>query len=260
MPSSALPITIIQPDIVWEDKEANLNNYDTLIRQLNAEKRIVLLPEMFSTGFSMKPEPLAESMDGQSVQWMRDTARRYKIILAGSIIIKEEGHFYNRFVWMQPDGQYWHYDKRHLFAYAGEDKEYTHGHQRTIVSVNGWKICLAVCYDLRFPVWLRNQKTEYDALIVVANWPERRSIAWRTLLQARAIENQCFVVGVNRIGKDGNDIEYKGESCVFDPIGTSLLMLDGRTNAAQINLDKQVLETTRATLPFLKDGDEFLLL
>lgn len=260
MPSSSLPITIIQPNIIWEDKAANLKNYTQILEGLKPEKRIVILPEMFTTGFSMNPKPLAEEMDGNSVRWMKEMASKHKIIIAGSLIIEAEGNYYNRFVWMQPDGKYWHYDKRHLFAYAGEDKAYSRGQQRTIVSVNGWRICLVVCYDLRFPVWLSNQKAEYDVLVVVANWPERRSLAWLSLLQARAIENQCYVVGVNRTGVDANNIEYNGRSCVFDPLGEPLLQLDEHTVTEDINLSKEQLENTRLSLPFLKDADEFILL
>lgn len=245
---------------MWEDKEANLKYYSEALEAMNIAKRVVVLPEMFTTGFSMTPRPLAETMDGTTLQWMKMAAAKYKCILAGSLIIEDGGKFYNRFVWMQPDGKHWHYDKRHLFAYAGEDKEYSRGGQRTIVSVNGWKICLAVCYDLRFPVWLRNQKSEYDVLVIAANWPERRSLAWRTLLQARAIENQCYVIGINRIGRDGNDMDYNGGSSVFDPLGAVLLQLDEHQQSGKIDLDKEALENARLSLPFLKDADDFLLI
>ncbi|HEU4632413.1 MAG TPA: nitrilase-related carbon-nitrogen hydrolase, partial [Flavisolibacter sp.] len=208
---SKLTITLIQADLRWEDKEANLKMLEEKINSIKGSTQVVVLPEMFSTGFSMKPEQLAETMEDSTVQWMKKIAADKKIILTGSIIIKEAGNYYNRLLWMLPNGQFGQYDKRHLFAFAGEDQHYTGGTQRLIASVNGWKINLLVCYDLRFPAWARqqfdrNQDFEYDVLVYVANWPERRSIAWKTLLQARAIENQCYVIGVNRVGKDGNDI------------------------------------------------------
>ncbi|HNE94313.1 MAG TPA: nitrilase-related carbon-nitrogen hydrolase, partial [Chitinophagaceae bacterium] len=178
------------------------------IASIKSKTEIVVLPEMFSTGFSMQPEKYAENMDGICVNWMKTIATKYKIILTGSLMIKEKETFYNRLVWMLPNGKYGFYNKRHCFAYAKENEHYTPGNNRFIASVNGWKINLQICYDLRFPVWARqasNQLTpEYDILLYVANWPQRRSHAWKTLLTARAIENQCYVIGVNRIGTDGN--------------------------------------------------------
>ena len=178
-PADSLRITIIQPDIAWEDKAANLAHYSRLIEGISGAKEIVVLPEMFSTGFSMAPERLAEGMDGATVQWMRDTARAHRIILTGSLIIEEDGKYYNRIIWMQPDGTYGSYDKRHLFAFAGEDAHYSPGERRLIVQVKGWRICPLVCYDLRFPVWLRNTDELYDLLLIVANWPEKRAAHWR---------------------------------------------------------------------------------
>ena len=199
---STLTITGIQTILHWEDPAANLKMLEEKINNISTKTEIVILPEMFSTGFSMKPDELAETMDGETVKWMKRIAAAKKIILTGSVIIEEGGKFFNRLIWALPNGQCGVYDKRHLFAYAGEDEKYTPGTKRLIASVKGWKINLLVCYDLRFPVWARQQAQEegpeYELLIYVANWPERRIHAWKTLLQARAIENQCYVVGVNR--------------------------------------------------------------
>ncbi len=224
MPGEQLHITLIQPDIVWENKEANLQQYEKMIAGISGVKHVVALPEMFSTGFSMAPERLAEML------------------------------------WVQPDGKIGTYDKRHLFAYADEEKHYTCGDKRLIVSVNGWRINLMVCYDLRFPVWARNQGDEYDVLLYVANWPEPRSLAWRTLLQARAIENQSYVVGVNRVGKDGKDFNYLGESSVFGPLGEQIWQKAGDPACHTVSLEKEVLQKVRTKLPFLNDADKFLLL
>lgn len=234
------------------------------IGNIKERTEVVVLPEMFSTGFSMKPEQLAEIMEGETVQWMKRVAAERKIILTGSVIIKEKENYYNRLIWMLPNGQYGVYDKRHRFAFAGEDKHYTAGTKRLIASVKGWKINLQVCYDLRFPVWARQQSQpdgpEYDILIYVANWPERRSHAWKTLLQARAIENQCYVIGVNRVGNDGNTIYHSGDSMIIDPMGEVLYHKKDQEDVFTISLDKKHMETIREKLPFLRDADGFLIL
>jgi omega-amidase len=238
---------------------------------------------MFSTGFSMQPEKLAETMDGETVQWMKDVAAKNKIILTGSLIIQENDDFYNRLIWMLPNGQVGYYDKRHLFAFGEEDKHYTPGNKRLIASAKGWKINLQVCYDLRFPVWARNRiletdstteqsaidaisggpipktRPEYDLMIYVANWPERRNHAWKTLLCARAIENQCYVVGVNRVGRDGNNINHSGNSLVIDPLGEVLYHMADEEDVFTITLQKEHLEEVRTKFPFWKDGDNFSL-
>lgn len=286
------------------------------IRSIEQKTQVVLLPEMFSTGFSMKPELLAETMDGETVQWMARVAKQKRVILGGSLIVAESGgsgqaapsgqtathasghtaagtQYFNRFVWMQPNGQYGFYNKRHRFAFAGEDGHYTAGTERFLASVNGWKINLQVCYDLRFPVWARQSPLlretddvphsfsggeggrqrrpdeagpgdeaapEYDALVYVANWPERRSLAWRTLLQARAIENQCYVIGVNRVGEDGNSIYHSGDSMVIDPLGEILYHKKDEEDVFTLTLDKTQLKTVREKFPFWKDGDAFQIL
>jgi predicted amidohydrolase len=232
------------------------------ISSIKERPQVVVLPEMFSTGFSMKPEQLAEKMEGPTIQWMKKIAAEKKIILTGSVIIEEAGAYFNRLLWMLPNGQYGQYDKRHLFAFAGEDQHFAGGTQRLIASVNGWKVNLLVCYDLRFPAWARqqfdrDQGFEYDVLIYVANWPERRSTAWKTLLQARAIENQCYVIGVNRVGKDGNDIYYSGDSMVIDPLGEILYQKAQEEDVFTITLDKEHLQQVREKFPFWKDADSF---
>ena len=266
MPS--LRFSLIQTNLHWEDKEKNLAMFAEKINNLQEPAHVIILPEMFSTGFSMKPELLAEKMDGLTVKWMKKISGQKKIILTGSIIVEEEGQYYNRLIWMQPDGRFGYYDKRHLFAYAEEDKHYSPGNKRLIASVNGWKINLLVCYDLRFPVWSRQFPTstsgdengyEYDVLIYVANWPQKRSTAWKTLLQARAIENQSYVIGVNRVGKDGNEIDHAGDSMVIDPLGEILYHQKDKEDIFTITLDKDHLEKVRTRFPFLKDADDFTI-
>lgn len=259
-----LLVTVIQTNLHWEDKKANLQMLEEKINSIKEKTEVVVLPEMFSTGFSMKPEQLAETMEEETVQWMKRVAAEKRIILTGSVIIKEKENYYNRLIWMLPNGQYGVYDKRHRFAFAGEDKHYTAGTKRLIASVKGWKINLQVCYDLRFPVWARQQSQpdgpEYDILIYVANWPERRSHAWKTLLQARAIENQCYVIGVNRVGNDGNTIYHSGDSMIIDPMGEVLYHKKDQEDVFTISFDKKHLETIREKLPFLRDADGFLIL
>jgi omega-amidase len=261
---STLTITTIQTNLHWEDKKANLQMLEEKINSIKEKTEIVVLPEMFTTGFSMNPAELAETMEGETVQWMKRVAAAKKIILTGSVIIEEGGHYFNRMIWMLPNGQYGVYDKRHRFAYAGEDDHYTAGTKRFIASVKGWKINLLVCYDLRFPVWARQQSQpegpEYDLLIYAANWPEKRVHAWKTLLQARAIENQCYVVGVNRVGKDANDFYYSGESMIADPMGEVLYTKKDEEDIFTITLEKTHLQNVREKLPFLRDADSFQII
>lgn len=265
-----LKITLIQTNLHWEDKAANLQVLEQKISSISQPTHIVVLPEMFSTGFSMKPELLAEKMDGATLTWMQKNAAAKKIIVTGSIIIEEDGHYYNRLIWMLPNGQYGHYDKRHLFAYGEEDQHFTAGSKRMIAQVNGWKINLQVCYDLRFPVWARQACTppengkyegaEYDILLYVANWPERRIHAWKTLLTARAIENQAYTIGVNRVGNDGHNIYHSGASMVVNAMGETLYQKEHEEDIFTITLNKEALEETRNKLPFARDADGFLLM
>jgi omega-amidase len=286
---STLTVTTIQPDLQWEDKSANLRRLEEKIDAIDVHTELVILPEMFSTGFSMRPELLAEPMEGPTVAWMLNLATRKKIILTGSVIIEEEGKYFNRLIWMLPNGQYGYYDKRHRFAYAGENEHYSAGHKRLVASVKGWKVLLLVCYDLRFPVWSRQaaqehaasrptatadpiaattapgdaghpqdtRELEYDLIIYVANWPQRRSLAWKTLLQARAIENQAYVIGVNRVGNDGNNIAHSGDSMIIDPLGEILYHEADKEDVFTLTLQKDQLETTRQRFPFWKDADHF---
>lgn len=260
---SSLTLTIIQTDLVFENKTVNLERLKTKIENIEQRTEIVVLPEMFSTGFSMQPELFAETMEGETVKWMKEIAEANKIILTGSIIIEEDGQYFNRLVWMLPNGQLGYYDKRHLFAYGEEDKHYTGGNKRLIASVKGWKINLLICYDLRFPVWSRQQsgvdETEYDLLIYVANWPEKRSHAWKTLLCARAIENQCYVAGVNRVGKDNKNIYHSGNSLVIDPLGQVLYHMADEEDVFTITLQKEDLNKARTQFPFWKDADDFTI-
>lgn len=262
---SAITFTLIQTHLHWEQKQKNLDQLEQKIKGIQEKTQVVILPEMFSTGFSMKPEQLAEIMDGETVQWMKRLAAEQKIILTGSVIIEEDGQYFNRLIWMLPNGQYGYYNKRHLFAFAKEDEHYTGGNERLIASVNGWKINLLVCYDLRFPVWARQafdeeKNFEYDVLVYVANWPERRNTAWRTLLQARAIENQCYVIGVNRVGDDGNKIYHSGDSMVISPLGEILYHKKDEEDVFTITLHKEDLDEIRNKFPFWKDADAFKIL
>lgn len=301
MPSNDLTFTLIQSSIYWEDKPSNLQMFQQKIESISQKTEVVILPEMFSTGFTMNAEPLAETMDGRTVQWMKETSAKYKIILVGSLIIAsppsplstcgegeqnalpqaqgdnenchgepdEPRQFYNRLIWMLPNGQYGFYDKRHLFGFAGEDKYYAPGTKRLIASVKGWKINLQICYDLRFPVWARQSPTqpgptgeespEYDILVNIANWGAKRSNAWKTFLQARAIENQCYTIGVNRVGVDGNGVEYSGDSMVVGPWGEVLYHKEKEEDIFTITLTKETLNDVRQQFPFLKDGDGFAI-
>lgn len=258
---ASLTFSLIQTALHWEDSAANRAALAQKIAALSGKTQVVILPEMFTTGFSMKPEAFAESMDGESVAWMKGLATAHKLILTGTLMIREGDAFYNRLLWVLPNGQVGTYDKRHLFAYAGENEHYTAGHKRLIASVNGWRMNLQVCYDLRFPVWARQQYNEegfeYDVLIYVANWPERRATAWKTLLQARAIENQCYVIGVNRVGEDGHGIYHSGDSIVVDSLGEVLYTKAHEEDVFTITLDKEQLESVREKLPFWKDADNF---
>ena len=261
---SSLTVTLIQTDLQWENKESNLAMLAKKIHALKPPVQVVVLPEMFSTGFSMNPGALAETMDGPTLQWMQHTAKEKKVILTGSVIIEEEGRFFNRMIWMLPNGQYGFYNKKHLFAFAEEDRHYTAGTERFITSVNGWKIALMVCYDLRFPVWARQQSGpgepfEYDMLLYVANWPQRRSLAWKTLLVARAIENQCFVVGVNRVGNDGNGIYHSGDSMLVDPLGEVLFHSENEEAVFTTTLQKEKLDEVREKFQFWRDKDRFVI-
>lgn len=249
-----LKVTIIQPDIIWENKIANLLQYEETINKITSKSDVIILPEMFTTGFTMETS-LAEPRCGYTTEWMQIMSIQKDSYVMGSIIISD-ADIRNRFLCVK-DKSIQHYDKKHLFAYAHEDKFYTAGDERKIVNINGWRILLQICYDLRFPVFARNQD-DYDAIVYVANWPAKRSIHWRTLLRARAIENQCYVIGVNRVGTDGNGHLYSGDSQVIDPFG-NIICESNEPAVMNTELDYELLNKIRNDFPFLKDRDLFEL-
>ncbi len=258
-----LACTLIQSKLFWQDAGANRKMFEQKINSIKEKTEVVILPEMFSTGFSMNPEQFAETMEGETVAWMKHIASSKKIIVTGSLMTNEDNNYYNRLIWMLPNEHFGCYDKRHLFAYGDEHNHYSEGNKRLIASAKGWKINLQVCYDLRFPVWARqcmhNNSFEYDVLIYIANWPERRSLAWKALLQARAIENQCYVIGVNRVGNDGNNIYHSGDSMVIDPLGEILYHKKDEEDIFTIALDKKHLDDVRKKFPFWRDADRFII-
>ena len=255
--SRFLNVVLIQSDIIWQQNGQNLINYSKKINQIKEEVDLIILPEMFTTGFSMEPQSIAETMDGKTVQWMLATAKETDSAIGGSVIIFEKGNYYNRFIFVHPSGEINYYNKRHLFTLAGEDKIYTPGSEKTIVNYKGWKICLLVCYDLRFPVWARNVEN-YDLLLYVANWPKPRIMAWDTLLAARAIENMCYTIGVNRVGVDGNKLAYNGHSAAYNYLGEQLVTAEeDKEIVISVVLNKNHLEETRKNLRFLDDKDVF---
>ena len=247
---------IIQANLIWEDPKANRIQFEQKINAINQKVDLIVLPEMFSTGFTMFPKPLAETMQGDTVSWMQDIAKAKNSAICGSLIIEENSKYYNRFVFVHPNGKIDTYDKRHLFSLAGEDKQYAKGTSKVLIDYKGWKICPQICYDLRFPVFSRNAE-DYDLLIYVANWPKLRITAWDALLKARAIENMSFVVGVNRIGLDGNKHEYVGHSIVLDELGNLILDANENEGVYITTLDKSKMQETRQKLNFLKDKDIF---
>ena len=255
----SLKITLLQVYLFWENIDKNLQNIGLKLSALREKTDIIVLPEMFSTGFTMNAEALAEEMDGKTMQWMHEKANRYDAVVTGSIIIKENGQFFNRLIWMNPDGSYQYYDKKHLFGMAKEDSVYTAGQKKLIIDFKGWKILPVICYDLRFPVWLRNQDDLYDLLLVVASWPEKRAKHWNTLIPARAIENQSYVIALNRVGHDGNQVYYCGDTTCIDPAGNVVYYNRDEEDVYTFSIYKNEIEKTRRYMPFLKDADRFRL-
>ena len=253
-----LTITLLQAELDWHAPESNRARFEQLIAASSEVSDLIILPEMFTTGFTMEASKNAETMDGDTVAWMAKVAGREQVTLCGSIIIEVSGHFYNRLVWMPPNGQLASYDKRHLFRMADEHQHYTAGQQRTLVQLGEWRICPLVCYDLRFPAWSRG-RNEFDLLIYVANWPSARRSAWRVLLPARAVENQCYVAGVNRIGEDGNGVAYAGDSMVADYLGNLVADCEDRPSSTTVSLDLDALIRYREKFPAFLDGDEFAI-
>ena len=258
-----LAVTLIQSNLHWENSVANLAMFEEKIWKIDGPTDVIVLPEMFSTGFSINAPALAEMMNLTTFKWMKQMAQQTGALLLGSFIAKENGKYFNRMLWMQPDGNFKIYDKRHLFRMANEHKTYAAGESRLIGNWKGWNICPLVCYDLRFPVWSRNawnadqQRMEYDALIYVANWPQVRVVAWDTLLQARALENLSYVVGVNRIGNDGNNITHSGHSVVIGPKGETIFSAEEVETINTIKLDAQLLQNHREKFPAYLDADDF---
>ncbi len=266
-----LKITIVQSDLFWENKEENLKMFSQKIAAISERTDLIVLPEMFTTGFSMSPEKFAEPMNGSSVNWLAEKAREKNCVITGSFICEENNKYFNRLVWMNPDGSYNSYDKRHLFRMANEDNYYCAGQDKIIVELKGWKICPLICYDLRFPVWsrqnieVRRQKSEdrrleyqYDVLIYIANWPKRRSHPWKILLMARAIENQCYVVGLNRVGDDGNKIGHSGDSVVINAKGETISKIKPYEECIEtVTISFIELEKFRKSFPAILDADDF---
>ena len=254
-----LKIALIQSDLVWENPVQNRLNFTKKIESVNQSVDIIILPEMFTTGFTMNAAEFAETMEGETVHWMQSIALKNNTAIVGSIIISEANHFFNRLLFVQPDGSIATYDKRHTFTLAGEDKVYQAGSKRLIVDYKGWKICPLVCYDLRFPVWARNTEN-YDLLLYVANWPKPRITAWDALLKARAIENMSYCIGVNRVGLDASNYEYSGSSAVYNVLGEKISKIPiGKEHIAVLTLEKKHIKKYREKLQFLKDQDGFNL-
>lgn len=252
-----LKVAIIQSSLVWENPKANREMFTGQIDQISEAIDLILLPEMFSSGFTMSPENAFETMEGDTINWMVTIAKTKRTAIGGSLVIKEDETFYNRFVFVSPEGTITTYDKRHTFTLAGEDKVYKAGDSKVIIDYKGWKICPLICYDLRFPVWARNAE-DYDVLIYVANWPKPRVNAWDTLLKARAIENMSYCIGVNRVGTDNYKHEYVGHSGVYDSLGEELCKItDGAEKIEVVKLKKEHLNATRNKLKFLDDRDSF---
>lgn len=254
----SLRISMVQSHIIWEDQGENLSYYGELLRRVSGKTDLAILPETFTTGFSMDVEKLADTMDGETLTTVKSWAVKYDMAIVGSFIAVEEGKYFNRAFFITPEGLAGYYDKRHLFRMAGEDKHFTAGDKRVILNYKGWKICLQVCYDLRFPVWSRNVNNEYDLLLYVANWPEPRRKAWKALLPARAIENMAYVCGVNRVGVDGKGFTYRGDSMVISPKGKKMIDAGKREEVTRTcTLLKSELDDLRTKFPVWKDADTF---
>ncbi|HEX2396016.1 MAG TPA: amidohydrolase [Bacteroidales bacterium] len=254
---SDLKILIVQPDVIWKDINGNLAKYSDLLSKRQVDPDLILFPEMFQTGFCSDPADVSETMDGHTIRWMKRTAESIKCAIAGSMIIKDGRKYFNRIIYIDQFENLTWYDKRHLFSIDGEEMYYTPGRKKLIVPLREWMVSFQVCYDLRFPVWARN-KEDYDVLINLANWPAKRDDVWTTLLKARAIENQCYTIGVNRVGTDFNNIYYRGNSMVTDPKGTITERIeDSAEGLLHAILSKESLDKFRSEFPVWKDADDF---
>lgn len=253
--AASFRIGLAQYDIAWENRDANLMHVQSL---LNFEEHVdlLVLPEMWTTGFSMRPEVVAEGPDGDALKWMLDHSHKLNLVIAGSIPVEDNGKYYNRWYCVHPNGHIDQYDKRHLFSYGKEDLHYSPGNERIVIEIKGWRIMPIICYDLRFPAWCRNN-LDYDLMIVVANWPTPRIHHWDILLRARAIENQCYIAAVNRIGSDANGLHYPGHSGIIDMNGSPLLEMKDKEGVGIMDLDKELLLQYRNHFRFLQDRDDF---
>jgi len=255
-----LEVAMVQADVVWESPQKNREMLTEQLAKMKPSVDLIVFPELFTTGFTMRATEFAEPMNGTTVQWMQHWAKEKNAAIMGSVIVAENNNYYNRCLFVYPSGKVLFYDKKHAFTLAGEDRVYTSGQRKEIITLKGWKICPLICYDLRFPVWARNVEN-YDVLIYVANWPVPRITAWDTLLKARAIENLCYTIGVNRVGLDGNEHVYPGHSMAYDFLGKPLISM--HTNEpviAYVTLEKKGLEASRKKLSFLNDKDAFTIL
>lgn len=252
-----LKVTIFQAYIFWENISRNLENLAERISALRESTDLILLPEMFNTGYTTNVSKCAEQMGGPTMQWMYEIAQLYNCVVAGSLIIEEEGKYYNRFIWMKSNGTFVQYDKRHLFRMANEDEIFTRGNKRVIVELKGWKICPMICYDLRFPVWSRNLGGAYDLLIYVASWPDARISHWKSLIPARAIENQAFAIGVNRVGYDGKEQYYSGNSMCISPSGNVVYFKPENEDLYTFTIYPKDLQEVKEKYPFIEDADHF---
>jgi len=255
-----LNMTLIQTELFWEDINANINLFDKKIDRITENTDLIVLPEMFSTGFTMNAGDNAEKMDGSAVSWIRAKAVEKMADIAGSVIIEEGGKYYNRLLWANPGGELFTYDKEHLFRLAGEQDVYSASHRKITVDVNGWKIKPFICYDLRFPIWTRNIEPLYDVAIFIANWPEKRSAHWRLLLQARAVENQCYVIGVNRVGEDGNGYPHSGDSSVIDAQGRIIFQQSDDACVFTTSLSYKAMAKYREYFPAWMDADRTVVI
>ena len=255
-----LKITIFQAYLFWENVDKNLQNISLRLSMGVKEKTdLIVLPEMFNTGFSMNAAALAEEMDGKTIRWMAQSAAKYDCVITGSLIIKENGKYYNRMIWMLPSGEYEQYDKWHLFGMGEEDKTYTSGNEKVIVELKGWKIRLAICYDLRFPVYLRNNDAAYDILLLIASWPDKRIAHWKALIPARAIENQSYLIAVNRVGHDGKEVYHSGHSMCIDAYGNTVYYKPEDEDLYTFSINYEDMIKIRKSFPFLKDADDFTI-
>lgn len=257
--ANPLKLALIQFDIIWENSDENLKMIAALLENLTNQPDVIVLPETFNTGFSMEPSKVAESMHGKTIEWMKELSTKMQCAVCGSLFIEEDRKYFNRFIWVEPDGKIVQYDKRHLFSMGNESQHYTAGKTQTVIEYKGWRIFPQICYDLRFPVWSRNTMN-YDLLINVANWPASRNKVWKTLLKARAIENQCYVAALNRLGTDGNGINYIGNSMITGPKGEVLMKAKSKSGILNAEIDFTELQQFRSKFNTLKDADTFNIL